>query len=277
LVVSFDRPIVTFSSPPVVEVVAGVGFEESDVALGPAVSAFWQSSLRQEFPRLEYQPPYVPPREQFDAAGVIRPPSVQVEFGPAIPYPRLWASTRDQQELVQLHPRYFACNWRRVQANDTYDNWSARRRRFAEMYERLTRFLDESSVPMPKAAQCEVTYINHIRAGKAWENHSDWRHVFVAQFGQSTPYPMERLTAEVAFVVEQSPARQIRLHCKIAPAFDVESEKPLYVLELTARGTSAGNGLPQILEFMDAAREAIDRTFLSVTTEQMHQEWGMAT
>jgi uncharacterized protein (TIGR04255 family) len=142
LAVSFDRPIVTFSSPPVVEVVAGVGFEESDVTLGPAVSAFWQSSLRQEFPRLEHQPPYVPPREQFEAAGVNRPPSVQVEFGPPIPYPRLWASTQDQQELVQLHPRYFACNWRHVQANDAYDNWSARRRRFAEMYERLTRFLE---------------------------------------------------------------------------------------------------------------------------------------
>ena len=275
MVVSFDRPIVTFSSPPVVEVVAGVGFEESDVTLGPAVSAFWQTSLRQQFPRLEHQPPYVPPREQFEASGAPRPPSVQVEFGPAIPYPRLWASTQDQQELVQLHPRWFACNWRRVQAHDTYDNWSARRRRFADIFEQLTRFLEESSVPVPKAAQCEVTYVNHIRAGKTWENHSEWWRVFDAQFGSSTPYPVERLTAEAAFVVERSGAPPIRLHCKVVPAFDLENETPLYVLELMARGAPAGDGLPQILEFMDAARESIDTTFLSVTTEQMHKEWGI--
>lgn len=274
MVTAFDRPVVTFASPPVVEVVAGVGLDEPDSTLGPAMSAFWQTQLRDEFPNLESQAPYIAPREQFGAPGE-GAPGVQLEFGPAVPFPRLWASTGDQHELVQLHPRYFACNWRRVQPHDKYDNWSARRARFVEMYERFTAFVDDAAIPRPKVSQCEVTYINHIRSGHSWQSHAEWPRVFSVQIAESSPYPVESLTGELTFVIETPGGIPARLHCKVSPAFDAPFGQALYILELTVRGRPAGNGLAEVLAFMDSAREAIDKSFVSITTAEMHEEWGM--
>lgn len=271
----FDKPIVAFTTPPVIEVVAGVGFEDSDPQLGPVLAAFWQTELRSSYPLLEYQAPYVPPREQFDGPTTPRAPQFQIEFGPGTPFPRMWLSSVDQQELVQLHPRYFACNWRRVQPDAKYDNWAKRRSAFTDVFERLTTFLERTAVPLPKVSQCEVTYINQIVAGGIWGSHSEWWRIFNVQFGSSPPHSVERLSAEAQFVIDRPNATHARLHCKVFPAFDPAGEAPIYILELTVRGAPAGSGLNDILSFMDDARQAIDETFISVTTPAMHQEWGM--
>jgi len=275
VVAAFDRAIVTFESPPVVEVVAGVGFEESDAAMGASLAAFWQAELRHEYPRLDNQAPYIPTREQFEDGSIPRPPQLQIELAPTTPFPRMWASTADQSELVQLHPRFFACNWRRVQKDAKYDNWRSRRDKFVDVFERLAGYLDSVSMAMPKVSQCEVTYVNHIRAGNSWHSHSEWWRIFDVQFGSSSPYPVERLTAEAQFVIDRAGGSKARLHCKVFPAFDSELELPIYVLELTARGAPDGNGLAEVLAFMDEARQAIDETFLSVTTRAIQEEWGI--
>lgn len=275
MVAPFDQSIVTFTSPPVVEVVAGVGFEESDPTLGPVMASFWQSELRPQYPKFEQQAPYIPPREQFESESAPRPPQFQIEHGLSSPFPRMWVSSPDQQELIQLHPRYFGCNWRRVKRGATYDNWRSRRSRFAEIYEQLIGYCERAAIAVPKVNQCEVTYVNHIFSGATWHSHAEWWRVFEVKFGSSTPYPVERLSAEAQFLVIRESGSKARLHCKVFPAFDSESEAPIYVLELTVRGTPDGPGVPEVLSFMDEAREAIDETFLSVTTRTVQENWGI--
>ncbi len=158
-----DAPKVSFRSPPVVEVIAAVAFEGmSQPEVAPLLGAYWRERLREQFPRLEQQPPYFPPTEQFPAPG----PFGQLHWSVGPPPIRWWALTQDGTQLLQLQPNWFACNWRKVQPHDDYDRWPARRDAFARWYLDLTEFLRSEGLPGPRVIQCEVTYIiTSSRAG----------------------------------------------------------------------------------------------------------------
>ena len=270
---ALTETIVSFTAPPVVEVVAGVAFEDVDPTLGPLLAAFWKERLRDRFPRLQQQPPYFPPVEQFATGGVS--PSFSLELGSAFPAARLWVSSNDGQELLQLQPAYFACNWRKVQPADEYDRWSKRRQAFERWFTMLSEFLAAEGSGHPKVTQCEVTYVNHIRAGKVWHRHSDFRDVFAGDWSLPGGYPLEQLSAQLQLLMTQDDQPYGRLHVKVLPAFDRDGSTPLYVFELTARGEPLGDGPVGGGAFLDRGREAIDRAFLAMTTQQMHAEWGL--
>lgn len=266
--------IVSFAAPPVVEVVAGVAFESPDSNLSALLSAFWKEHLRAEFPILQQQPPYSPPVEQFavGAAG----PSLTFEFGTAtFPAPRLWALSHDGRDLLQLQPGYFACNWRKVQPDGKYDRWSKRRESFEHWYSMLSEFLSSEGSGQPKVTQCEVTYINHIKPGAQWRDHTEFGRVFRISLSLPISYAFEQASVQTQSILVEEDEPFGRLHVKLFPAYDRDGRTPLYVLELTARGAPKGDGTPGALTFMDKGRDAIDNMFVEITTPEMHEEWGM--
>ncbi len=265
-----SEPVVAFESPPVVEVVAavaldGMSWPEASALLG----AYWHEHLRQRFPRLEQQPPYFPPTEQFPAPG----PFGQVQWNAGLQPSRLWALTEDGEELLQLQPGWFACNWRKVQPHAEYDRWEARRRAFAHWSSDLLTFLAQEGMDDLRVTQCEVTYINHIRAGETWSSHGHLDRLLNVSLGAPTQYPLEQVSAEAQFLLERHGEPQGRLHVRVLPAYDQDRKTPLYVLEFTARGAPLGPGLDGALDFMDLGRNAINTLFVSMTTRQMHEEW----
>jgi uncharacterized protein (TIGR04255 family) len=261
------EPIVSFANPPVVEVSAGVAFPD----LGPEgvalASSFWRDVARAEFPALQFQPPYVPTVEQF-AGGQTPFPSIQMMAG--YPAPRLWASGDEGQYMLQLQSDWFACNWRRVRPQDAYDRWASRRSGFQSWFTQFSEYAAKADLPVGMPTQCEVTYVNHITPNSVFRTHRDFRHVFnvVPKVG---PLMQEQLSADIKFIIEDDNGEAIgRLHTNIVPGFDAES-RPIYVFQLTARGRPPGD---DIMAFLDRGRELIDRTFVSLTTADMHQEWG---
>ncbi len=261
---------ISFESPPVVEVVAGVALDGIGPETAPLLTAFWVEHARSQFPRLEQQPPYTPVMEEFPSAGA----TINLMFGVGMPPQRLWALTADGQELLQLQPGWFACNWRKVQPHYEYDRWPARRAAFEHWYQALTQFLVEQGAGEPKVAQCEVTYVNHIRPGAVWRRHGDLQDVFnLALLGQP-PLPLEQMTAELQFLIERDGQPRGRLHARLLPAFERDGKTPLYVLELTARGRPDGDGIDGALAFLNVGRSAINDQFQALTTEAMHAEWG---
>jgi len=265
--------IVTFTNPPVVEVVAGVAFDGVDPLLGPMLAAFWKEQLRDRFPVVQHQPPYTPPVEQFPTGGAV--PGLSFEFGLALPASRLWVQSRDGQELLQLQPGYFACNWRKVQPSGEYDRWLKRRSAFKRWFEMLSDYLVAEGNGQPKVTQCEVTYVNHIRPGASWSRHSEFNKVFAVTASTPADYPPEQISTELQLALVDGDQAYGRLHIKILPAFDRDGKTPLYVLELTARGAPSDDGVGGATAFLDRGREAIDRTFVAITTGAMHLDWGM--
>jgi len=261
--------IVSFVNPPVVEVVAGVTFDGLSAETSALLSAFWKEELRSEFPSLQLQPPYTVPDESPPAG------TFTLALPVGLPTPRLWALSGDQQELLQLQPGWFACNWRKVQPADEYDRWISRRSAFQKYFAKLSEYLSREGAGEPKIRQCEVTYINHIRPSSSWVSHSDFSRIFNFGLESVDSYPAEQVTLQTQFALEYEGEFYGRLYVKILPAFGLDGRAPIYVLELTARGAPIGDGLNGALTFLDRGRAAIDRAFLRLTTETMHDEWGL--
>jgi uncharacterized protein (TIGR04255 family) len=267
---TMTESIVSFSSPPVVEVVAGVAFDGLSPETSVLLAAFWKERLRSRFPILQQQPAYTPPDEQFPSGG--RALSFNLIAGPQPA--RLWAQSSDTHELLQLQPGWFACNWRKVQPSDEYDRWGSRRAAFQHYFSELSEYLASEGTGRPKVRQCEVTYINHIRSSRAWSSHGDFAKIFAGVQPSVTPAAVEQISAQAQFILANDDGAFGRLYTKILPAFDADGQSPLYVFELTARGAPRGDGIDGALTFLDLGREAIDLTFLALTTTAMHAEWG---
>ena len=269
--------IAEFNAPPVVEVVAGVSFESKSDLAGPLLAAFWKERLRDNYPVLQIQPPYVMHKESFgESPGQ---PSFQIDFrGPQLES-RMWASTADGDELLQIQQGWFACNWRKVQKDGKYDHWLARRDAFEHWYRKVDEFLTAELSEPVTIKQCELSYVNHIKAtSDVWRTHAEWPRIFRASVGGNTSSPLEQVSAQAQFLItdDDGVAPIGRLHARMTPAFDAD-RKPLYVFELTARGAPFPDSdqVAGALSFLDRGREAIVNTFLELTTMEMHENWGM--
>ena len=263
--------IVTFAHPPVVEVVAGVAFDGLGAEAGALLAAFWKEHLRQQFPSLQQQPPYFPPDEQFPVEA--RASGVNLSFG-VPPVVRLWAQSSDGQELLQLQPGWFACNWRKVQPEGTYDRWRNRRQSFQRHFQALSDYISAEGMGQLKVRQCEVTYINHIAPSASWSRHDKFFDVFTVSLQGDVPHPFEQMAIQAQSILIRDDEPYGRLYTKIFPAFGMDGKTPLYVFELTARGAPQGEGVEGALAFLDLGREAIDRTFFALTTQPVHGDWG---
>jgi uncharacterized protein (TIGR04255 family) len=265
--------IVSFTSPPVVEVVAGVAFDGLGTETSSLLAAFWKERLRDKFPSLQQQPPYSPPDERFPGDG--RPFSFNLNLSNAFPAARLWVQSSDGQQLLQLQPGWFACNWRKVDAGQEYDRWPNRKAAFQQYFTELSEYLAAEGAGQPKIRQCEVTYINHITPSATWSRHGDFSRIFRIGPQASSPYLLEQMSAQLQYALTQDELPYGRLHIQITPAFGPDGKTPLYVFELTARGAPLGDNIEGALAFLDRGREAVDRTFVALTTDAMHAEWGL--
>ncbi|MCA1603777.1 MAG: TIGR04255 family protein [Actinobacteria bacterium] len=264
-------PSVYFARPPVVEVVAGITFTNYTTDFSAILAAFWKEVLRDQFPVLQQQPPYAPPEEQFQEQ-----PSAGFSFqlGGGYPAPRLWASNSDGSELIQLQPDWFARNWRKVKPEDEYDRWPSRRTALTESFAELERYADSNEFPRPLISQCEVSYINHISLDGFADGWGSIGAIMQGQSRLSRAAQVEQAALQVAYVLQGESQPAGRLHVSIKPALNAEGQ-PIYVLELTARSVTGQKGFHSALSFLDKGREAINTAFVALTTEEMHEKWGI--
>jgi uncharacterized protein (TIGR04255 family) len=268
--------IVDFAAPPVTEVVAGVSFANLGSEGIALLAEYWRETARSAFPELQVQPPYVVPFEQFNGLPGVPQVGLQgIQMLAGYPAPRFWAVGADGQELLQLQPDWFACNWRRVSAHDVYDRWAGRRAEFRRWYESLSEYVRRSTGSDLDPVSCEVTYINHISASGRFENHGDFGRVFdiaVHDLGLAS----EQVSVALRFQVPaEAGSDQVigRLHVDISPALDQKSH-PIYVMQLTVRGVPADKTTESVRRFLDRGREVIDEAFVGLTTNDMQREWG---
>lgn len=265
--------VVSFTSPPVVEVVAGVSFDVEPAELDAVLGAFWKDRLKQRFPRIQRQAPYLPALEQFSSDLLVAPSAIPLAGAPYLPA-RLWAMTEDEQELLQLQPGYFACNWRKFSPDIEYDRWPNRRETFRQWYTEFKEYLADADIPQLNVRQCEVTYINHIESDLYPDHGSLFAKAFTLSPNREPEYEFEMATSQFQFLVNGDDGSKGRLYVKALPGFSKKGEA-VYVLELTVRGMPAGQELPELMGFFDNARRAIVKSFVSLTSVEMHEKWGI--
>jgi uncharacterized protein (TIGR04255 family) len=250
-----------------------VSFAEPGAVTQQALIDFWITELRSAYPILEFQEPYSAPIEQLDVpildAAALSSAMVRPTTGP-----RIWVWTSNREQVVQLQPGWFACNWRKTTEGSHYRHWPERRQDFAQILQRFRDFLLKTQEGFRWAvSQCEVTYVNHITPNEQWKTHADFERIFAVAFGRKATEKLEQLALEVQYALELDERRVGRLHVKVTPAFFRASGQPVYILELTARGSPVSSSGEDVLAFLDSGRRVIVNTFLDITKPEMHGAW----
>lgn len=261
-----------FDHPPVVEVALSIQFE--GLGVPGSVLAFYWETIHESFPYFEEQPQLSPISEDF---GPPRPQEFSVELVDRPPSPRLWLISEDQSRLLQLQSDRIAYNWRRRDEEAPYPHYEAIRAELDHHWEGIRALVSKKGGGPLTPTWCEVAYVNVIRTGKNWTNHSQLAQVL-------------RLSSEAAFSFLPAPDDQSatarftlrsasgspygRLVAVAEPAFDSATLSPVLRLTLTARGFARGDGELGELGFLETARTWIVEGFADLTTEAMHEEWG---
>jgi uncharacterized protein (TIGR04255 family) len=267
-----------FDAPPVAEVVLSVQFERIATLRAPHVGLLW-AKVRPEFPKVEERSPIEPSFEKFD-----QPPThkigVRFEALEVPPLARVLFLNNAEDQLIQVQQDRILHNWRKAADSVPYPRYNTIRSAFIEDLAMFQEYLREEELGLLQINQCEVTYVNHIPcAGDALSDgvggHAAADKIFKVISAQHTsflPAP-ENVTAQVQYVMREFDQPVGRLHVSIQPAWRKPDNAPVYILELTARGTPLGAGTAGAIRFLDLGHDWIVRGFKDLTTIEMRAIW----
>ena len=270
-----------YRSPPVVEVVLGAQFKPIKTLGIPQLGMLW-SQLRDRFPKYEQHPPL---SHTVERRGVrAQHPNFEMQLISAGALaPRLWMLNDKGSELLQVQEDRFIRNWRR------YDDRVAVYPRYVEHlrpeFEKdlaeFAKFLVSEHHGEPEYDQAEVTYINHIEMHDVWSTHADIGRVLRGV--EPNLSAVSGLIAETTGLRSRLELRDNagefagRLHISFDAGLlpgEETSPRPIFVLQLLARGRPLGPGSKGLFEFLDLGHDAIVSTFDKITTDAMQKAWG---
>ena len=261
-----------FGKPPLAEVVLSLQFESLPGLTTAHVGLLW-GRYRDRLAQIEERPPLPPASESFDPPS---PPRVEVAFEDKPPAPRVWFVNEEKTELLQVQQDRFIHNWRKVGQGDAYPRYERIRDRFREEVSAFEKFLKEERLGELAVNQCEVTYVNHIERAGEWEHHGEiekllknWAPLPTAAF---LPVP-EDAALRWRYRITSVNGPVGRLHVGVQPSWSVADGRPVWVMNLMARGIPIGAGIEGAFKFFNLGREWVVRGFADLTSDSMQRRW----
>lgn len=269
----FGLPRPDFGSPPVEEVVLSVQFEALTDFRLPHFGLLW-SRYEDEYPNTEDKVPLSQVVEDF---GPPRPQTLQFQILQEPAPRRCWFISRAGTELIQIQHDRFVVNWRKAGTDAPYPRYEHVRKRFVSHFRKFEAFLRDKNLGAISPNQCEVTYVNHLPAGRGWERSGQLKEILSVWSGRHSdgflPEP-EDIALQIRYPIMSSEGNSIgRLHISAEPRIKLDDASPLIRLALTARGAPLDRNVDGIVSFFDLGREYVVRGFASVTTKKMHRKW----
>ncbi len=266
-----ERPhdLPDFRHPPVIEVVIGAQFGNlADVLSAAQIGSFWEQ-VRDRYPKTEDA---LPLARQYDAPAQ-HPAAAAPRFLALPPIRRSYLISECQNWLVQVQADRLLHNWRAVREDDEYPRFEECYERFVQAWGSFSEFCSEREL-VPEVDQLEVTYINHIPAGKAWKSLEDLSLLFPDlgwRTGNRYLRRPESLAFAASFEMDGAPGR---LHLSIKHGLRRgPTEQQILVCELTTRGRPEAKMTME--EWIHKGRAMIVRAFADLTTDDVQQsQWG---
>jgi len=270
-------PLPDFEQPPVVEVAISLQFMPLESIRSSHFGLLWNVFRKQGFSRTEDHGELAPAFEDLSAT---RPVTVGVRlqtFDDAPPLPRVWFLNQDKNELLQIQRDRLIVNWRQGINAEPYPRYVAIIERFRAAVKLFADFANLEQVGEIVPTQCEITYVNHLQAGLGWENHSEidkvvttWRNISSDGF---LPLPEDVNFAARYRMVDKTGNAVGRLHVNFQPANRSADHRPIFIMNLTARGKPEPADMTGVFQLFDREHEWIVRGFASLTSTTMHRLW----
>ncbi|HEX6509962.1 MAG TPA: TIGR04255 family protein [Chloroflexota bacterium] len=254
-----------FEDPPVVEVALSAQFRILPGLRGLTLAPLYEQ-WRDRYPRVEEQPPLPSTVEGIVPGG----PAFQLNVG--LPSVRYWFLTDDGTELVQLQQDRLSVNWREQSSEKPYPRYTAMRQLFVERFRDLETFAAQQGMGKVQVTQLELSYVNAVTIdpgdrGKLGRILTTWHDVPDAYLGDP-----EQAQLSMSYQVKELGAGISRLWVQAGPGQRV-SGAPAMLLTLLVRGAPAGEGIDEILAFLDSGHQHLVRSFAELTTPEMHTIW----
>ncbi len=265
----------SFRKPPVSEVALAVSFEPIEGLNTFEIFRLYEHQYKADLPRVEEKPVVMMPKERFGPARHM--PEIQIQLGDVRSLPRYWFLDKPGVHLVQVQRDWLARNWRRTESRVEYPRYPRLREDFEKDLNALTAQMENQGLGGVVPVQCEISYVNEIRPMEPfWSDHSDISAILRVwcdeEPGGWLAQP-EEAQVSVSYVIAQEGEPIGRLRVILQPAFSLTDQKPIYVMNLTARGAPRADGIDGVFDFLDIGHEWIVRAFDSLTTDAMHDAW----
>lgn len=265
-----QKSLPEFERPPVVEVVCGVLFERLDTLLTPHVGQLWDL-YKPEYPICQEAPP-LPPVVEDPTGGLV----ATVGVSTSLPLPRSWFVSGDQTAVIQVQRDRFLYNWRRIRPEDPYPRYGKVVEGFKQAIRKFRGFIAAERMGELRPRQYEMSYVNHFPRGEGWTGFDD---VSALMPGLSWP-PQESglLERPSSFLLNATLPLKTgtgNLYATVQNATAMGSGLPVIILDLTVRGRAAVSEEDAMWQWFSCAHDAIVRTFVELTDEDVQREvWG---
>lgn len=261
-----------FEKPPVSEVAISVEFQRLSNWRSPHAGLFW-ASIASEYPNTEVQPPIPSQIEKYGDEFWQQPREPRVELVDP-ENTRSWFLADPPTRLVQVQHDRFIVNWRKVTGAEQYPRYAKDiRPRFVNEWHRFKKFVTEHQLGDFDVKQCEVTYVNDIGKGDAWQSFSESLKLFSPWWGKGTEGflpPPESLNVAGSFLI---PDERGRLHFAARHVIRKIDLQEAIQLRLTARGKPESSKDEDLLSWIDMGHDWIVRGFADLTSPIAHQFW----
>jgi uncharacterized protein (TIGR04255 family) len=269
-----NRLLPDFEKPPVVEVAVMVQFDAPTLGI-PQIMQWW-CQIQSQFPGLEQAPPIQTVLESFETK--IPKPNVQFQVFDTPPVPRIFMKKANETELIQIQQDRIGYSWRKLKKEDDYPRYYVLRDNFEAQLRSFERFVEQNKLESINPKLCEVTYVNHVFGTTVWHGHNELHKVIPSltpKLSEGFLTQPEDMQLASRYIIEDENSRRIgRLHIDIEPRFLIKTMEPIYLIRLTARCVPQGKGIEEIFKMLDIGHEWIVRGFTSLTSAEMHKEWG---
>ncbi|MBW8000440.1 MAG: TIGR04255 family protein [Planctomycetes bacterium] len=268
---SQERTLPDYDKPPVNEVVLGVQF--GTLANFSAIHSglFWQK-IKGDYPKNSVHPQIAPSAETFEGP-VMAELGVKTVISSTPPSPRYWFLDDSENQLIQLQSNRFLHNWRKMTGEEDYPHYSNILPEFKKQWLVFLDFIKTEELGDINLNLWEVTYVNNLYQGEAWNDLGDLYKVFPFLSNNALPEHLKspekiRLTLAYAY-----PDKLARLYVELATAYRRSDGTPLIQLKLTARGQLASNDNENLYKCLDFGRETIVKNFTDLTSLEAHKLW----
>ncbi len=269
---TFPPNPVNFRKPPVVSVVLGVEFGGPVMPEVSALADFWPR-IREHFPNAEKRPPLAPMAQDFDAS-----PARTVEFRLDKGPDRYWFRSQDESYMVQVQENRMAFNWNLTESAPEYPRYQAIREKFHRLYRTFTEIADHRLLAANPPIWCAITYTNDIIHPDSTDPLSgplgDVLR-FVNRPDSSVLPPVEDTAiSQRRLIRDDADEPRGRLYIEAVPTLSLE-QVPGYRLTLRVVSKPASGDAEGVFACHDQGRDLIVRSFRDITTEKMHELWGL--
>lgn len=265
-----------FDKAPVTEVALSLQFDPLPRLQIHHFGLLWKL-YEARYPKVESHPPIDRTIEVFQREPVFQP-AVTFELVNPFMTPRVWFLSETGSELLQIQRDRFIVNWRKAKPEHVYPHYEHIRAMMVREFETFSAFVRDAKLGEIVGNQCEVTYINQIETCWHWDHHAQVGrvlNVMTPEFKEESLPTPELFRFSAQYLMGTADAPTGRLHLDFQPAFRASDRKPIYAMNLTARGKPMGSGFQGALDFFDVGRSNIVRGFRDLTTPEMHKEWGL--